>query len=143
MAASISSLSGSRYAAVLAEFQKGHSALDQVPADGKAALRSVFEAVEILFRLMFSRAPRLGGAEIREYLAPVVNSLNKGDPAAARSSQKFLGSLVEWVDAAHFYRHGQGTVEPTQPPLFYALAMVSSGASYLRWLGELDRLLQK
>jgi len=138
----LSSLSNSRYSAVITDFQKGISALDQIPPDCKTAIKSLFESTEILFRLIFPRASRLGKTEIKQYLCPATDSLYESDQTAKRSIQKYLNSFIEWVDAVHFYRHGQGTEEPTQPPLTYAIALVSSGASYLRWLGEIDQAIQ-
>src|ERR1700757_1696046 len=52
-------------------------------------------------------------------------------------ARKMLSSLKDWVDAAHFYRHEPGTEDVAQPPLPLALYLVSTGASHLRWLGEL------
>jgi hypothetical protein len=54
-----------------------------------------------------------------------------------------LNSLKDWVDAAHFYRHEQGAEEVTRPPLRLAVYIVSSGASHVRWLAELDTSLQQ
>ena len=49
-----------------------------------------------------------------------------------------VDALADWINAAHFYRHGQGSEEPVQPPLELAIAMVSSGGSFLRWIADLD-----
>jgi hypothetical protein len=50
---------------------------------------------------------------------------------------------MDWIDAAQFYRHEAGQEAPTQPPLMLAVQMVSVGASFMRWLGELDGFLQQ
>jgi hypothetical protein len=64
------------------------------------------------------------------------------DDTARRSAAKMLSSLKDWVDAAHFYRHEQGIPdEVAQPPLGLAVYIVSTGASHVRWLAELDALL--
>jgi len=50
-----------------------------------------------------------------------------------------LNGLKDWVDAAHFYRHEERRAEEVaQPPLKLAVYIVSTGASHLRWLAELD-----
>ena len=49
----------------------------------------------------------------------------------------------EWIDAAHHYRHEPGQQEPVQPPLLLVVQMVSVGASFVRWLAELDAIQQK
>ncbi len=40
------------------------------------------------------------------------------------------------MDGLQAYRHGQDTPEPVMPPLPLALALISNGASYLRFLVE-------
>jgi len=39
---------------------------------------------------------------------------------------------------AHFFRHEAGVAEPKAPPLELALLLVSTGASWVRWLAETD-----
>lgn len=132
-------LGAARYGNSRAEFDAGMQALDQVPPDGKYAIRGVFGANESLFRLMFPSAPRLGAAEAEKYLAPLVQKAYVSDATAARALAKAVGAYKSWIDAAHFYRHEQGVEEPTQPPLEAAILLVSQGASFLRWLIELDQ----
>ncbi len=138
----ISSLSNSRYSGVITAFNEAHKALDSSPPDGKLAMRHAFEAVEILFRLIFPNAPRLGGSEIKKHLEPWISAHLAEDKTAARATIKLLASFSEWVDGVHFYRHGQGQEEPVQPPLSLAILTISTAASYLRWLGELDPAVQ-
>jgi hypothetical protein len=54
---------------------------------------------------------------------------------------KLVQSLKEWIEACHMYRHAQRDEEPVQPSLDFAIALISSGASYLRWLGTIDQAL--
>lgn len=138
VASSLAALGSSRYNGVLAAFQTGQQGLDQTPPDGKSAMRSAFEAVEILFRLIAPKAPRLGAAEIKAHLESHVQAHLSEDKTAARATMKILASFSDWVDGVHFYRHGQGAEEPTQPPLSLAVLTVSTAASYLRWLAEFD-----
>ncbi|EPY01622.1 hypothetical protein [Magnetospirillum fulvum] len=138
VASSLAALGSSRYNGVQAAFQAAQQALDETPPNGKNAMRSAFEAVEILFRLIFPKAPRLGSAEIRAHLEPHVQAHLSEDKTAARATVKLLASFSDWVDGVHFYRHGQGEEEPTQPPLSLAVLTVSTAASYLRWLAEFD-----
>jgi len=49
-----------------------------------------------------------------------------------------LASFKDWVDAAHFYRHEEGSEEPAQPPLQLAIYIVATGTAHLRWLAVLD-----
>lgn len=140
MASTVAGLGSSRYNGVLVAFQAAQKALDQTPHNGKDAMRSAFEAVEILFRLIFPKAPRLGAAEIKAHFGPHVQAHLSEDKTAARATVKLLASFSDWVDGVHFYRHGQGEEEPTQPPLSLAVLTVSTAASYLRWLAEFDEV---
>jgi hypothetical protein len=54
------------------------------------------------------------------------------------SASKLAASVGEWVDACHFYRHEAGNEDVVQPPLTLAVNLVSVGASYIRWLAEVD-----
>jgi hypothetical protein len=136
--ATIAALNGRRFANVLAEFQEVDSKLAEVPPNGKGAIRSTFAAAEGLFRLMFPAAPRLSASEIDKRLLPKVQRVYAADVVALRAATKLVTSLKEWVDAAHFYRHETGKEEVAQPPLTLAINLISLGASYIRWLAEID-----
>jgi hypothetical protein len=137
-AATISVLQTSRYKNVLNSFEQGETALGNIPPDGKGAVRATFASVEGLFRLMFPSAPRLTSSEIDRNLTASLQSMFAADPAAAGAAAKLLASFKDWVDAAHFYRHEPGREEIAQPPLTLAINLVSLGASYIRWLAEID-----
>jgi hypothetical protein len=137
--ASLSVLQEPRYQNVRALFERVYLELDKVPPDGKEAIRATFAALEGLFRIMFDRANRLGSDEIQTYLQPYLERKYAGQMPALNASQKMARSFKEWVTGAHFYRHEQGQEEVVQPPIELAIATVSSGAAYLRWLAELDR----
>ena len=136
-AATVASLNGGRYVAALSAFEGGMAALSQAPPDGKSAIRQVFGAAEILFRLIFASAPRLTAQEAQR-LEPVLQQIYASDKTALGASVKLLNSFKDWINAAHFYRHEAGHEEPVQPPLSVTVQMVSLGASFTRWLAELD-----
>lgn len=137
-ASTIAALNGSRYSNVLAEFERADSAFVETLPNGKGAIRATFSAAEGLFRLMFPTAPRLAASEIEKHLSSALQRIYSGDPTAARAAAKVQSSFKEWVDAAHFYRHEAGKEEVAQPPLALAINLVSLGASYIRWLAEID-----
>lgn len=137
-ASAIAALNSPRYANVLAEFEQVDVRLTEVPPNGKGAIRAIFSAAEGLFRLMFPDAPRLGAKEIEKYLMPPLQQALADDVTASGATSKVLQSFKDWVDAAHFYRHEPGKEEIAQPPLPLAINIVSVGASYVRWLGEVD-----
>lgn len=139
--ATIERLASSRYAAVLSEFESAHQKLDEHPSDTKGAVRAAFEAVEILSKLMVgeNRMRRLTAHEINNHLRPIVEDAYEEEAVALTAANKFLDGLIDWVSSIHEYRHGQEVQEPAPPPPGLAVAMVSSGATYLRWLAELDQ----
>jgi hypothetical protein len=137
-AATIASLQGPRYRAALTGFEDGMAALAKAPPDGKGAIRSTFAAAEGLFRLMLEKSPRLTAVEAQQRLEPLLQRIHAQDNVAMGAASKLLNAFKDWIDAAHFYRHEEGQKDPVQPPLTLAVQMVSVGASFIRWLAELD-----
>jgi hypothetical protein len=140
--ASIAALQGPRYSNVLNAFEQAYTELTAVPPDGKGAIRAAFSAAEGLFRLMFPSSPRLTAGEIDKHLGPYLQSAFATDATALGATSKLLASFKDWVDSAHFYRHEPGKEEIAQPPLTLAINLVSLGASYIRWLAEMDTITQ-
>jgi hypothetical protein len=140
-AATIAALQAPRYRNVADAFDGAIKALSKIPPDGKTAIRKTFAAAEGLFRLMFPDAPRLTAKEI-DRLQPIIQATLTGNATATSASLKLSASLRDWVDAAHFYRHEPGAEEVSQPPLTLAVHMTSLGASFIRWLAELDTSVQ-
>lgn len=138
-------LESSRYAAVAHEFKKSHSKLDTNPPETKEAVRACFEAIEILYKLI-TNAPeksRLNSNGVRDKIKPMAENNYSEDPTALKVAEHLLDGLCDWIDACHMYRHGQKVEEPNNPPIELAVQMISTGAGYLRWLVEIDRLNQK
>ena len=120
----IAALQPARYAAACKAFEAALSALDRRNPSSKEALRNAFEAVEIVFKLMFG-VHRLGGAEIRDQLLPAIENTYADDDTARRAAHKIAASFIDWVDGAHFYRHGQADEEPREPPLELTVSILS------------------
>ena len=136
--ATIQRLQPSRYANVLHLFENGRSDLTKAPPDGKAAIREVFLAAESLAKLLLPNMPRLGGKEVEPLRAKVASKYH-GDPVAVRSADSIFDGFKDWVSACQQYRHEQGKPDQiTQPTLEIAVHLVNVGASYLRWLVDLD-----
>lgn len=136
--AALQSLGGPRYAGVQKAFESAHGFLDPSQQDTKAAVRSMFEALEILAKLMVPGAPRLNKALVEGRLKALAVSTYAGDPVASATTEKVFDGFALWVDALHNYRHGQGTTEPVAPPVDATVFVLSSGAAYLRWLITID-----
>ena len=118
-------------------YEHALDAMSKAPPDGKTAIRSLFEAVEIAFKTLCPGPARIGGSEIAKHLVPELSKEYAADKIAMQVAAKMASSLSDWVEAAHFYRHGQTGPEPVQPPLDLAVALVSEGMSFLRWLARL------
>lgn len=139
--AAIAAIGAPRYANARVEFEKGMSALSGATPDGKEAIRGVFGAAEALYRLVFTKAPKLTSADAAKNLGVATQSLYAGDAVAQRAASKIVSSFADWIDACHNYRHEQGTEDPSQPPLDLAIEMVSAGAGFVRWLVRFDKHL--
>lgn len=134
----IQSLSGQRYTATQDLLEKAYHSLDQVPPDGKQAIRNIFFANEALFRLIFAKAHQLGSGEINKYLKPEADIRFQDQTPARQVVHKQIKQFSAWVEAAHFYRHEPASEEPVQPPLDIAIQAVATGTNWLRWLRTFD-----
>jgi hypothetical protein len=137
--ATVAGLQMPRYANSLAAFERISDELAALPPNGKDAWRTVFAAVEGLFRLMFQSATQLNASAVEANLAGLIQRLYGSDAVALRAANKQLASFKDWVDASHFYRHEQGREEPVQPPIDLAVLAISNGTAFLRWLIALDQ----
>jgi hypothetical protein len=126
-AAAVGAIQADRYANVLHGYEGAMAALGQAPPDGKGAIRSIFAAVEGIFKLILPDQLRLGAIEL-DRLEPLLQRHFAQDATAGRAAQKMRNSLKDWVEAAHFYRHEQGAEAVVQPPLRMAVYIVSTGA---------------
>ena len=127
-----------RYEGVKAAFEDAHRQLDSDPINTKAAVRSMFEGIEILTKLMLPGITRLNKSAVQKELKEIAFKKYAHDEIASKTIGIIFDGFSEWVDALHNYRHGQGKEEPIEPPLEFAVYVLSSGASFLRWLIEID-----
>jgi hypothetical protein len=137
----IPALGQARYTGVRSAFEGAYSALDSEPQDTKQAVRLIFEAVEILAKLMQPKATRLD-KQLAKTIRDQTKTLYVGNETACRVADKMFAGFVDWIDGLHYYRHGQGVEEPVMPPLDMAIFAISSGTGYLRWLIEVDARFQ-
>lgn len=108
--------------------------LDSVPRDTKAAVRSIFEAAEILAKQIVPEAQRLNGKIIDGHLRAKCLAALGGDVTEQKSLAKVFDSFGDWVDAMHYYRHGQAGDEPVAPSEDLAVHAISTGSAYIRLL---------
>jgi hypothetical protein len=137
-AATLARLGAPRYANARQNFEQAQENLSQVPADGKGAIRAIFDAAENLFRLMFPNEPSLKANQAVAKLKGEVQRLYDGNAPAQAAAVQQVTAFGNWVDACHHYRHEHKGESVMPPPLDLAVQLVSSGATYIRWLAELD-----
>lgn len=137
-ASTLRALEGQRYGAVREAFDDAYRHLDQTTPDAKAAVRSLFESLEILARLMVD-TKNLNRWIVQNKLKPLALAPYVGDPAATGAISGAFDALADFVDGLHNYRHGHGTTEPLAPSLDFTIFCLSSGAAYLRWLLLIDK----
>jgi hypothetical protein len=141
----LSCLTGSRYTAVAKAFEDSHQKLDSQPPDTKASVRSIFEAVEILYKLLTDaqERDRLNSSGVRNKLKSMIQKIYEKDETARKVAEHLMEGFCDWIEALHMYRHGQKVEEPSNPPMELAIEILSSGATYLRWLVEIDKFIHK
>lgn len=135
----LSCLTTPRYGAVRAAFEQAHTYLDAQPIDTKGAVRSAFESLEILARLMDPSSKNLNKWMVENKLKPLVVSAAVNATESLVIEKVFAG-LAQFVDSIHPFRHGQGTEAPVAPSVAVAVFVVSSVASVLRWLANVEAL---
>ena len=110
--------------------------LDRRPPDTKAAVKSMFEAIEIVARQLNPKSRNLHATLCRETLRDQYLAACQGDAVEMRVWGGMFESMAQWVQAMHEYRHGQ--VDNIAPPTEeFAVYILSSGSAYLRLIGEL------
>jgi len=122
--------------AVKEAFEKAHAFLDSDPQDTSSAVKSVFEAAEILYKHTVDAEgkERLNGFGINKLLKPLFQDHLKANPTEVIAMDHLLDGFCDWVEAGHMYRHGQKVDEPAPPSLDFAIQFVSQGAGYIRAL---------
>lgn len=136
--AALSCLAEPRFSAALAAFEDAHRYFASTPQDLKAALRALFESVEIVAKQMYS-ADRLTAKLVTNDIKNRILTSYSNDPVARRAIGRVIDGFADWVDGMHHYRHGQGDEEPVVPPASFAVYAMSSGAAFIRWLVQVEK----
>jgi len=142
-ASTLAVLEQPQYGGVRGAVEDAYRHLDATPADTKASVRSIFEALEILAKGMVE-TKNLNKWIVENTLKERCLGLYQDDAVAAKVIAGMFDSLAPWVDAIHNYRHGQPGEEPVAPDEALCVHILSTGSSYIRWLvGHADRLAQE
>lgn len=128
----LASLDSPRLTNARVEYEAAFAHLDR--GDTKAAVRSMFEAAEILAKLIVPEAQRLNRELIEKRLRAACLAVAAQDPTEQKAITAVFNSLIDWVDGMHNYRHGQGSPEPVAPSEELAVLSLSIGSAYVRQL---------
>jgi hypothetical protein len=134
----ITALKAPRYVGVHAELSKAFDFVSQRPPDTKNAVKSAFEAIEILSKLMDPQIKRLGSNEVKRNLRRIIISDSSHDKISENATNQLLESFASWVNSVQTYRHGQVGEGAVKPPLQMALLILSGSAAWLRWMLSFD-----
>lgn len=131
-------LNRTEYTGIRDAFTSAYHYFDCDEPDTKAAVRSMFESLEILAKLL-TDCHRLNKSVVKDKLKKRAEEAYRNEPTVLKVIPSIFNSFAEWVDSIQVYRHGQNEPEPVNPPIEIAVLVLSSGASYLRWLLEIDQ----
>jgi hypothetical protein len=107
--------------------------------EGKQAIRMLFPAVESAAKVLVPGSfARLMPNEVDRYFRPKLEEKYKNNELAIIAGQQLLDGFKCWIIASQQYRHGQPTNDMAEPPTDFLVAYLSSGATYLRWIIELN-----
>lgn len=131
--ATLVGLDAPQFASARVAYEQAYRYMDAYPPDTKGAVRSAFEAVEIVAKQLCPPNKNLHVALCKGELKARCLEANKGDAVEQRVLEGVFTSMAEWVAAMHIYRHGQS--DASQPPTEqFATFTLSSASGYLRLL---------
>jgi len=131
--ATLTGLDAQLFAAARAAYEQAYRYMDAHPPDTKGAVRSAFEAVEIVAKQLCPQHKNLHAGLCKGDLKARCLGANNGDLVEQRVLEGIFNRLAEWVTAMHIYRHGQpdNTAPPSEKFAVYAL---STASAHLRLL---------
>lgn len=131
--ATLKALNEPKYSTARHEFDRCYDFISATNPDYKLAIRSVFECAEIIVKDAL-KSQNLSKFVIEKILLEKLQLLYSNDETNKQASILIASQFSNWVEACHYYRHGQPTENPMQPSTEIAILLISSGASFIRWL---------
>ena len=132
----IAVLAHQMFANARSNFEDACRHMDGDPRDTKAAVRSMFEAAEVLGKQLCPGVQQLRGRMIEDVMKPRVAALVANDSTEQAVWSGMLVGMVDWVNAMHNYRHGQPGPDPVAPSDELAIFIMNSGTTYVRALAS-------
>ena len=127
-------LSAPHFASVEAALSDAFRHMDGPEPETKAAIRSIFEAVEVMAKLIVPSAARLNKNLALQQLPQACLKGYVGGATEKKVLEGLFVGLAHWADALQDFRHGQADATPSKPSETLAVYAVSSGCAHLRWL---------
>lgn len=124
------------------EFEQAFDKLNSSRKDTKGAIKAINEAVEKLAKNMDGINEKNLDEAIPK-LDNILNEVYKKDKVLLDASKAVKKSLKEWNISCHQYRHGKDADKINNPSDEYTILMLSQGASYIRWLLDVEQLYIK
>jgi leucyl-tRNA synthetase len=125
-----------RYGGVRAAFEDAYKHFDR--DDTKAAVRSMYEALEILAKLLKPGSPRLTKELVNDLRKQYSNRYDPKDEAARTAYNALFDAMVPFAVGLHVYRHGQAAQTAIAPDEITSVNVLNTGAAHIRWLIDLD-----
>jgi hypothetical protein len=122
------------------EFEQAFDKLNSSRKDTKGAIKAINEAVEALVKGLndIGRPDTLGQALSK--LEGFINKIYENEKVGLAASKDMIESLKNWNKSCHNYRHGKDADKINNPSEEYTILMLSQGASYIRWLLDIEQL---
>lgn len=137
----LSVLDDPKYNGVRAAYEDAYRYMDNHPIDTKAAVRSIFESIEILVKQMVE-TKNLNKWVVENTLKEKCIKIYDSDTTATKVVTEMFSGFAHWVDGLHNYRHGQAEEDPVSPGEVIAIYALSSGSAFLRWLIGINNQLK-
>lgn len=119
-----------------AAFEDSYRHLDADPPDTKAAVRSMFEALEIVAKQLCPEHNNLNRWLAKNILKERCLALMPPDATEQAVAGGMFDALGEWVEVLHKYRHGQPADIPVAPSIELTTFVLGSGSAHLRMLAQ-------
>jgi hypothetical protein len=138
---SVAALEDPRYAHVRDALERSLNATFNPAVNDTSPINLMFEACETLFKLLTGAASLDSKLVGNELIPKVQKAYSSKDAHAQAAAASICNGLGKWVDACHKFRHGPNSEEISRPPVEISVALVSQGATFIRWLADVDQQL--
>ncbi len=132
--ATLAGLSDTRLSTTRQAYERAHKFMVGDPPQTLLAIKSAFEAVEVLATQLVPAHKNLHGKlckdELKKLSVPVLTS----DQTEAEALAGLFDSMAEWVNAMHFYRHRKW--HTAEPSVETSVLVLTTASGYLRMLAK-------